>query len=387
MYREKAHYAREKMEKIYDTYENKDSIKYWHYTSMNAILSIFKSFIDSSDEKITTINLYASHNRFLNDSQEYEDGKKCLSDFIEEHNKDGKKEEINTEASTDANVYIVSFCSDGDLLSQWKWYGGESGISFCFNASKAVYSIYTEKDENDKEVGPVVKDSFTKPLPVFYDYHGKKDYFDKLITKILINKFGSLDVSNIDLLPELFIPFCKNEYFHEEKEHRLVFFDYDDLTCVEGHKTSFNNKYNISSKGVLKPALDVKVTLDKKGENYADDSTDELNNSTSDQTENECLISQMIVGPGVNQHLYFNGLIHIFDRNYFRFQPDSKIPEELNINDVYEETDDLPIGKLIYIKDKQYRDDLPTIDYPHLKTAYKCHNGLLIMKSSIPFRG
>ncbi len=404
MYRKKTWFAREKMKDIYDENHEKSNAttEYWHYTSMGAILSIFKSFIESSDEGISTINLYASHNRFLNDSQEYEDGKQCLSSLVKHYN-EGKNKEIIDEAAanTDANVYIVSFCSDGDLLSQWKWYGGESGISFCFNADKAEYAIYTELDENGKEVEDVVNDCFTRPLPVCYFPKEKDAYFTQLIKNVLVkplrnkdkSKDGSttdkiIDKTKIDLLPELFIPFCKNEFFHEEMEHRLVFFDYDDLICEEGHSISFNNKYNIASNGVVKPALNVKVLINKDAGNSSEEAhVDVLSACEDEHADNTCLVTKMIVGPGTNQHLYFNGLIHIFDRNHFRFQPEPKIPQELDKYGIFEENDELPLGVLFFVKDKKYQEKEGFIDYTHLKAAYKCHNGLLIMKSSIPFRG
>ena len=375
MYQEKTWFAREKIKNIFDELTNEKSedkrdsstIDYWHYTSTKAILSIFKDFIESSDEEIKTCNIYASHNRFLNDSQEYEDGKNILIDLVDKYNRESRTTKIDkAAASTDANAYIVSFCTDGDLLSQWKWYGGQSGVSFCLNASDAVFSTITDKDGDGKET-PSFPDYFTKPLPVYYYKDDKRQYFYKLVNEVLVKKDKSLDENKIDLLPDLFIPFCKNESFYEEKEHRLVFFDFCDLKNSEDIKREFNYKYNDASNGVIKPALNVKVNLDES-------------------VKNKCLITKMIVGPGSNQHLIFNALIHIFDRNHFRFVPDMNV-DDFSIRDSFFE-DKVPAdGKQHLVKIRQKKPTDPKHTTTIYKVAYRCHNGLLIMKSAIPFRG
>ena len=83
----------------------------------------------------------------------------------------------------------------------------------------------------------------------------------------------------------------------------------------------------------------------------------------------------MIVGPGSNQELVFNGLIHFFDPDNFAVYPDS-YNLDLNKTKTYRENS-LPRGSIgcVLCSDGKKR------------FAYKCSNGLLILKSTIPFRG
>ena len=362
-------------------------IEYWHYTSMDAILNIFRDYIDSSENSIDCFNLYASHIRFMNDSEEYNDGERFFRSCISKHK---LKNYISSYDNAGINAYVISFCENGDLLSQWKWYGQNSGISFCFNANTASYNTYERIDrakntnllkaETSSNMISPFYESFTKPLPVWYSENDKKDYFDFLIKKILVahNNGIQIDKSNLDLLAYLFIPYCKNESFSEETERRLVFFDYD-----QGNPKTFefNYVYNKGSNGVTKPALNVKIRHIKENEKHR------FSKYTS-TPRYEPLISKMIVGPGYNQHLVFNCLIHIFDRDAYNFQPD-----KTQINNTTKRSK--------HEKEVYTEDTIPTDNKAHYFTyihkhngkeseveteAYKCSNGLLIIKSAIPFR-
>ena len=50
MNQEKTWFAREKIKAMFDDLHNKpnNTIEYWHYTSVDAVLSIFKEFIEYS---------------------------------------------------------------------------------------------------------------------------------------------------------------------------------------------------------------------------------------------------------------------------------------------------------------------------------------------------
>ena len=94
----------------------------------------------------------------------------------------------------------------------------------------------------------------------------------------------------------------------------------------------------------------------------------------------------MMVGPGSNQHLIFNGLIHIFDRNNFEFVPEINA-SDFRKKDIYVEGEVPADGKQHLVKTIQINPIDPKRRIAVYRVAYRCQNGLLIMKSAIPFRG
>lgn len=240
----------------------------------------------------------ASHLRFLNDAQEFNDG----VDWLRKNY--GKDSDCLYD-----QVYSISFCGNNDLLSQWKWYGKNSGIAIEFNMSNIKYEYWTCIEENLPNL-----DHQTKPLLVKYTNDEKTKYFNDIIR---LNKEEKLNMDSDSTTNNLFVPFCKDEGFSEEKESRLVFYTFDS----NRYGIDFKIKYNISN-GIIKPTLNIKFVSDKTEEN---------------------IINSFTVGPGQNQNLIFNALIHIFDRKNFSFN-----------ESVSEHT---------------------------------CENGIKILKSSIPFRG
>lgn len=370
-------YISGKIQQIYDK-KNKKNINYWHYTSIDALINIFKDYRESSEDIIDSFNLYASHIRFMNDSEEYNNGESKFRSLI---NTPLLKDYSSVLDCSETNAYVLSFCEDGDLLSQWKWYGRDSGISFCFNAKDAVYKTYSEiVPEDCKE--HIIFDAFTKPLPVYYTNDDKDKYFEFLLKDILVkrNPEIKLDESSLDLLAYLFIPYCKNESFIEEAEHRLVFFDFNQ----DSKETlKFNYVYNKGSNGVTKPALNVNVK--HKAILY-----DSYFSNRKPASKNKQLISKMFVGPGYNQHLVFNCLIHIFDRNRYHFQHDllhidPQKYKDYGIDDTVYTENSIPKDKQVhFIEYSKKHNNITTT----VKTeAYKCSNDLLIIKSAIPFRG
>lgn len=282
---------------------------YYHYTSIDALLSIFNNHIKSGKKgKVNECTIRASNLRFLNDEKEYKDGVEFAQNKID--NKDSLKTILD-----ESQGYGISFCGNGDLLSQWKWYGKDSGVSIGFNLENIKYQYWEcMVDELPKY------DILTCPLPVKYQDENKEEYWNK-ITKTITDNY--LVQKNDMLLPQLFIPYCKDKGFSEEKESRLVFY-----TCENGEKRGikFPIKYYVSN-GVIKPTLNVKFI-----------------------SENN-IVNDFIVGPGHNQNLIYNALIHIFDEPPFSFE------------DRFEQTQG------------------------HQQIRHKCKNGIMIYKSNIPFRG
>ena len=274
--------------------------KYCHYTTPEAVLGIFNDYTKKGMGKrgcVDQCRLRATNIRFMNDAQEYEEGLRWLS----ESNKNNDFSALTQE------IYSISLCGEEDLLSQWKWYGKDSGVCIVFDLSQVYYQYW--------ELGPGMSgktlDVQTRPLPVCYRDKDKKDFFADIQE---YNKKMNLDEQQIS---SLFIPYCKNSGFQEEKESRLIFF-----TVEEPEKYGIDHfSINYYTSGnIIKPTLD--VTLIGKA--------------------NTNLVRKFVVGPGQNQQLVFNALIHLFDDSPFQME---------------------------------------------LEKSHTCSNGIVISTSSLPFRG
>lgn len=238
-----------------------------HYATPMAFVSIFDSYIGKHERKpITECTMRATHIRFMNDSKEYFEGLQWLL----------KKNGFEADGLSD-DMYSISFCGNEDLLSQWKWYGRNSGIAISFDMSNIKYKYY------DVEKGLSDEDIHTKPLPVKYTDSKKNSYFreiNKQCRDLHLNQKSKLFRSN------LFIPFCKNEGFAEERESRLIFY------AVDGSSSGikpFDIKY-IPYGNMLKPTLHVTFrAID----------------------ESKGIVKRLTVGPGQDQELVYLALIHI----------------------------------------------------------------------------
>jgi hypothetical protein len=93
----------------------------YHYTTQEGLLGI----LGDKDKEI-----WATHYRYLNDASEGQIVSKLLSDELKERNCDegvkSQGEQILSEI-TSQDVYATSFSEDGNLLSQWRAYSGNSG--------------------------------------------------------------------------------------------------------------------------------------------------------------------------------------------------------------------------------------------------------------------
>lgn len=298
--------------------ENAEPSEYWHYTTLNTLESIFHNAICTMDyfnvSHFTAAEMYASNIRYLNDTQEYCEGKDKFKEFA--------KNTALDDAYID-NVYLISFCGNGDLLSQWKYYGKESGVAVKFNLDKVSYRYWTAVEKpslnNSNKLDPFEYltngfDGCTKPLSVKYSSEDKEKYYKELL------KIASI-AQSAGLRANIFIPFCKNEKFCDEQESRLVFYAHKFDVNQSADKIIVPNIIYNFGKSTIKPALRVGMF-------------------SADKTEN--IIDKIVVGPGFNQTLIFNALIHMFDRPNYHFSD---------------------------------------------KEIHRCENGIEIKKSEIPFRG
>lgn len=223
----------------------------YHYTTVSGFRGI-----------MTSGCLWAGNLRFLNDAAEYENGKRiCISalekflteetltpksreymQMILRHIKENETNE-GTSWSID-NIFITSFCEEGNLLSQWRGYGGKIGISIGFDYSRMRgaliipegkfrdarthnIKLYKEPDENNSGIRKIPSE--VKWLQVEYDDETKAAYYEQMFRNI-VEAYecydGHLEETRrsylaADLLRQMF-PAMKHKGFSEEKECRMV---------------------------------------------------------------------------------------------------------------------------------------------------------------------
>ncbi len=168
------------IENLRKQFGHENSHGYYHYTGVSTLFKILE-----------TDSFRASNIRFSNDDSE----ERIMEDAF----------------SYTQDDYIVCFCSKGDLLSQWRGYCYDGGVSIEFEMLKScTYSLISPND---------IKLIVAKPLPVIYcptklfDYSDFQDNVKRWMDKE--------ELTNIT--HDWFFPYLKNDLFAEENELRLVF--------------------------------------------------------------------------------------------------------------------------------------------------------------------
>ena len=206
----------------------KDSLLY-HYAGIETIWKILEG--DS---------FLARNIRFSNDSEEYRLGEKqireCAKDqFADEEQKE--KFEVKLQQKT-GMFYMICFCKEGDLLSQWRGYardGASLGMDFLEEDGlpQEHTEIFTVLN-NEKNRGNdrcKLDNEYVRfvemPYQVFY-VDNKADKDAELETAV--HSFDDEDARPHMLLN--LIPFIKDIGFKEEAEYRILF-DISDLGKTE----------------------------------------------------------------------------------------------------------------------------------------------------------
>lgn len=158
---------------------------FYHYTSLEVLFNI----LDGDA-------FWASNVRFSNDSME--------------------EKMVDLDTLYKRDDYIICFCSESDVLSQWRGY--------CYNGGGAIkldlrspnnYSVL-HADYDEKGHYQIYKNA---PLPVTYvDPKVRTGEREKTLKDIINHKKGEANIQMEDI-----VPYLKNGKFYEEKELRLVF--------------------------------------------------------------------------------------------------------------------------------------------------------------------
>lgn len=224
----------------------------YHYTDINGFMSIMKNK-----------ELWATNTRFLNDETECLEGLRLAQEITRKYSQACTDKEISflyifdkvaqdrIDKRSRQNVYSISFCEDGDLLSQWRGYGKKGGISIGFDLTnyeiehqgKKALGIYNfmdrfhyetvsaERKETD-DFSPADGEFWVKLRKVIYDKDEQRKILDDLIDiGIEAVRRGTLVGNEENLVNDIMysldylLPTFKNKGFEEEKEIRYVWRD------------------------------------------------------------------------------------------------------------------------------------------------------------------
>jgi len=238
--------------------------KLFHYTDVSGLLGIF----DNN-------RLWATHTLYLNDATErsytYRLVEEIYCNLIEQaKTDDNDKSNINhpiwyrdflhrlsyntMRPKPNPDVYVVCFCKDDDLLSQWRGYGNNgAGYAIGFDTKRLVHSkgafelrkaIYSAEDQKQilNEILQVVTDSLKELTDCL-----NSDDADPLIenhAKIFENEV------------EKYASFFKHKAFKAEEEWRLIY-----SPKTDGHSNQIKFR---SGRFGLTPYKEIRMLDDKK---------------------------------------------------------------------------------------------------------------------------
>jgi len=283
---------------------------FYHYTTLSAsekILSLNEEKSNFAVNKNNFITLHASHFLFLNDGEELLDG---LRNIVDEMKKKREKLEIcepvidssiikrlkyyeeqfesicPENIFTAPNHFIICFCTRGNLLTQWEWYGKECGIAIEFDLLNCEYDgIYKFAEGNPN------KPHSTQPYQVVYK-NEKKQQAIKRLMKIKLT--SPKDVDSFAMKSIATASFMKHAGFEDEHEMRLMFSPLFHQSRETPRDSLSRIKYHEAA-GIIKPYIDVNVKHKNK---------------------NALPIKSITVGPGHNQNLVFNAIMKLIQTRY-----------------------------------------------------------------------
>ncbi|MGF0034520.1 DUF2971 domain-containing protein [Bariatricus sp. SGI.154] len=220
---------------VYDFYNG----SLYHYTTRENLWNI-----------INSNSFYARHVRFSNDSAEYIIGKEEIEKCLDR----GELSDLD-------DCYMVCFCKENDILSQWREYArGGVAIQMDFRNDR-IYTIKCNADTEKKKEDPYFipggyfNDSieynlaYARPIAVKYIQPGK-DALKNVVNEIKNYTKEDREMAEDDCLKQL-LPYIKHSGFKEEKEVRLVF-------TVDELNASYLVDY-LEDKGMMRPYIRVEV--------------------------------------------------------------------------------------------------------------------------------
>lgn len=188
----------------------------YHYTTPAGLLGI----VDKKE-------IWASHTQYLNDQREFRHAVRIIQEEIDTMKKrrryDQHRERLDEMASVlkdsgSVNVCVCSFSEDGDLLSQWRAYGGGGGFSIGFSGQ----FLRTASEGQGFWL-----------VRCIYDETQQRRWMRTLLTDVLnentqeeLSKSGNegarIAGGNLAAYLNRYAPILKDKAFAEEKEWRII---------------------------------------------------------------------------------------------------------------------------------------------------------------------
>lgn len=203
----------------------------YHYTNSKGLLGI-----------ISTNTIWATDVEFLNDSLEVDYSREVVSKQLDEranqlapdgtspHSPEGSRADVIRTIVSALNdkdrryrshrAYVACFCTNGDLLSQWRAYGAHGGYAIGFLAE-------------DLEIEVKGPDKLLRLKKISYGLDESLDKIEKMIEGVARNPTAHPGVqgdhqTRTTVLPTLAT--IKHPSFREEQEWRLLATGYGDTT-------------------------------------------------------------------------------------------------------------------------------------------------------------
>lgn len=309
----------------------------YHYTDIEG----FKGIIEDNCLWATNIN-------FMNDSKEYKEGMELCYHEIEsllKTNIDEKEKEYLNQLKIilgkdgagfwfdikNEDVFSLSFCKNGDLLSQWRGYGKGCGISIGFDISELHninLSDKTQADEFDRKIenGELIDGQDLEKLrrtglrailrKVEYDNKKKQEIIKEIleigrlsIKEGRINNDPEFSAQGVAGALKTIIPLLKDEGFREECECRFVRHFFESSKEVEP-AIHFRTRNDI-----ILPFLKLKMR--------------DWNNRKLEQLP----IKEIIVGPNKNQEYIIKSIKYFLEKEGHKYLIDKVHPSKIPYRD------------------------------------------------------
>jgi hypothetical protein len=120
----------------------------FHYTDFNGLSGI-----------ITSKQLWMMHYKYLNDPSEVRFALNVITDLIRKNLEASKSTQfwqrfwaLFTNGIEDTDVFVLSFCQDGNYLPAWRWYADDgAGFSIGFKKDYHYFKSYSERPKESTE--------------------------------------------------------------------------------------------------------------------------------------------------------------------------------------------------------------------------------------------
>lgn len=192
---------------------------YYHYTSLSTLWAV----LDSE-------TLRATQARFSNDSEELRMGLRLMQKLcgaFEDRMGGGRPlsgyiDRLLSGDEADIDCYIVCFCGKNNILSQWRGYCREDGVSIGFDFDEGLSYYLKDQPREEQTAREAVLDQV-----IYVDSDGKSSKDSELdlpgkIEARLKELAEQGDLQRQKMFIDTVVPLIKHEGFWEEDEYRLL---------------------------------------------------------------------------------------------------------------------------------------------------------------------